>query len=88
MFREANDRIRNAAEKQGFSSLVPFICECDDARCTAIIRLPLPDYDRIRASASQVVVAPGHADERAGRTVSEHEGYVVVDTRDTSEAAQ
>jgi len=88
VFREANDRIRDAAEQHGYVGLVPFICECRDERCTEIIRLTLADYELVRSTATHFVVARGHADESAARTVSEGHGYQVVetgDTRDTSE---
>jgi hypothetical protein len=88
VFREANDRIRDAAEKQGYVGLVPFICECRDKRCTEIIRLALADYELVRSTATYSVVAPGHADESAARTVSDREGYQVVETGDTRDASE
>ncbi|HET8607045.1 MAG TPA: hypothetical protein VFL66_08455 [Gaiellaceae bacterium] len=60
-FREANERI---AERSGELTAVegptPFLCECEDEDCTEIVRLSLDEYRRVRAEATQFVVALGH----------------------------
>ena len=61
-FREANEQIgvkarelRTAAEQP-----VPFICECADSNCTAILQLTLPEYEEVRADSRQFLNALGH----------------------------
>jgi hypothetical protein len=64
--RARNARIGDAARRHHFGddAHVPFICECDDRHCDALIRLTLPEYDVARSTADYLV-APGHQVERA-----------------------
>ena len=39
-FAGANERIAESAVRLGFSAPVPFLCECDDRRCYAIVQRP------------------------------------------------
>ena len=48
VYREANERIRSAAVECGVNGQVPFICECADPECRAILLLTLPEYEEIR----------------------------------------
>jgi hypothetical protein len=80
-FRHANERIQQAADLNGYTGLVPFICECAEERCTEIIRLSLADYEDVRSQPRRFVVAPGHdeGDGPGGRLVAEHPGYAIVE---------
>ena len=80
-FRDANERIREVAEQHGVQMAVPFICECAEPTCVEIVRLELHEYRSIRANPRWFLTVPGHDGEagRAGRTVSEHDGYVVIE---------
>jgi hypothetical protein len=61
LFREANERI---AERRDELDVVdaptPFLCECEDEACTAIVRLGAEDYRRIREQPYTFVIVPGH----------------------------
>jgi len=59
--RERNARIAATARAHRFDSAVavPFICECSEARCEELIRLPLVEYTSVR-DACDFIVAPGH----------------------------
>jgi hypothetical protein len=60
MFREVNDRIREAAGRVGGHDQWDFICECDDLDCVEMVSLTLDDYDLRRATpASRIVVDHG-----------------------------
>ena len=76
-FREANEAIR-AAERELDPPLdrVPYICECDDVRCRATIRLTAEEYERIRDDGATFAIARGH--HTLGNIIEEHEDYVVV----------
>ena len=63
-FAGANERIAESAVRLGFSAPVPFLCECDDRRCYAIVRLPLAEYRR-RRSLGEAVTIVGHAQQPA-----------------------
>ena len=61
VFREANERIADRrAELTAVDGPTPFLCECEDERCTALVRLTLDEYERVRSEATQFVVVPGH----------------------------
>ncbi len=80
IFREANESIGDAAREYGVQGPVPFICECADSGCTAIIRLTLEEYERVRAQPTLFINARGHR-AAAGAHVDvaeERDGYEVV----------
>jgi hypothetical protein len=83
IFREANESISGAARNYGLETRVPFICECADPACTAIIQVELGDYERIRAHATWFLDAPGHY--RASRgyadVLDSRDGYDIVEKR-------
>jgi hypothetical protein len=61
LFREANAKIaerRDALDAGGLRT--PFLCECEDERCTAIVRLSRDEYARVRSDPAWFVVVPGH----------------------------
>lgn len=82
MFREANEQIRNAAERLGFEQeAIPFVCECADPNCREIVRLPLDEYRRVRGNDRHFLNVPGHAESAQGhaKVVAEADGYVLVE---------
>ena len=76
-FRDANEHIGAAAGAYGIDSPIPFICECADARCSAIVRLTLEQYEEVRADSRHFLNVPGHQD--AAEIVAERDGYVIVE---------
>lgn len=61
VFREANERIAwRSGELTAVEGPIPFLCECEDEDCTEVVRLSLDEYRRVRAEATQFVVALGH----------------------------
>jgi hypothetical protein len=79
-FRDANEHISAAAGIYGIDSPVPFICECADARCSEIIRLPLEEYEAIRAHSRHFLHVPGHQDGAdVAHIVARRDGYVIVE---------
>jgi hypothetical protein len=76
-FRDANEHIGAAAGAYGIDSPIPFICECADARCSAIARLTLVQYEEVRADSRHFLNVPGHQD--ATEIVVERDGYVIVE---------
>jgi hypothetical protein len=81
VFRDANERIHGAAEAYSVDELVPFLCECPDPTCTKIVRMPLVDYEFVRAAPTRFINAIGHPD-------SSHRWSTVVDRRDSYEVIE
>jgi hypothetical protein len=81
VFRQANERILEAAEEHAFDMRVPFICECADQGCSEVILLSLTEYRAIRADAARFVNKAGHesADRGVASVVGRPNGYVVVE---------
>jgi hypothetical protein len=81
VFRDANERIKRAAEEHELVQEVPFICECADPRCTHIVSLTLGEYEEIRSNPRWFLNAVGHdaADGDWGRAVARREGWMIVE---------
>jgi len=46
VFRLANDTIADRARRLDITGPVPFICECRDDRCFALVHVPIEEYER------------------------------------------
>lgn len=59
----------------------PFICECSDPSCTAVVRLTLAEYEHVRGDGRRFFNLPGHehASGPWGRVVERHDRYLVVE---------
>jgi hypothetical protein len=86
-FREANEGIAASAAEAELDD-VPFICECADPRCMAIVRMALSEYEQMRQDPTHFVNVPGHEASAAGyaRVIRSEDDYVVVEKR--GEAAE
>jgi hypothetical protein len=85
LFREVNERVVELEqcgfqETNGNGSTVRAVCECADGLCHERIELGIGAYEAIRSSPLLFLVSPGHEWPEVDRVVSEHEGYVVVET--------
>ena len=81
-FREANETIRaRADEYRAPLEHIPFLCECADPGCTAIVRLSLEEYAAVRADERHFFTVAGHeeAEEPLGEVVSREGEYVIVE---------
>jgi hypothetical protein len=82
-FREANEKIERAAERFGLDDRIPFICECADRSCTAIVRLDPGTYEVIRRDPRRFFNVRGHealsVENGAGVVVDERDDYTVVE---------
>jgi hypothetical protein len=81
-FREANETIRaRADEYRAPLRRIPFLCECADPGCTAIVRLSLDEYAAVRADDQHFFTVAGHeqAEEPLGKVVSREGEYVIVE---------
>jgi hypothetical protein len=79
-FRDANERIFGSARKYDVTEAIPFLCECANPRCTAVIRLSAGEYLRIRGDRRRFFSVPGHADPFPGSlaVAEQHQTYDVI----------
>lgn len=85
-FRGANERISETAHDVGAEmERIPFLCECPQEDCMEIVRLTPDEYNAIREHSRRFLTAVGHetAEKPVGEVVARHDGYVVVEKRET-----
>jgi hypothetical protein len=80
-FRDANERIDEVAKSLDDyrDTLLPFLCECADLRCTEIVRLTGEEYEEVRREPTWFLTVPGHEEGEATRVVDENDRYAVVE---------
>ena len=57
-FREVNEGIEQGRHER--DGRVPFVCECGEIGCNAVVELTLDEYERVRAGSRCFLVALGH----------------------------
>lgn len=78
-FRRANEILEEKAGDLGFGQeRTPYLCECEDERCTAVIQLTREEYEAVRAHPKRFVMAPGHQKADA-RVLQEEPGFTVIE---------
>jgi hypothetical protein len=79
-FRDANEGIEQAADSIGVEGLLPFICECADTGCTALLRLTRKEYEEVRADPTRFINAHGHHTSARGwaRVVETRPNFAIV----------
>jgi hypothetical protein len=93
-FRDANERIEEAAAKLLDGDEAPFICECPNLDCTELIRVPFAVYAAVREHGQRFLVSPGHeictvGDIRIARVTERCDGYSIMDkVGEAAEVAQ
>jgi hypothetical protein len=78
LFRTLNENIASLAGTLGERTPYEFICECASPGCFRRIIMTLGDYERVRSSDTQFLMAAAHVDIEIERVVEHHEDYVVV----------
>ena len=80
-FRQANERVKEAAESFGAMEYVPFFCECADVACRETISLSLEEYETVRENPRRFINVPGHQAAARGTAVvvERHDRFVVVE---------
>lgn len=74
IFREVNERVIEVRT----GNEVEVLCECGTSDCTEMLRIPLEDYEAIRADPIAFVVVPGHENPDVDRVETEGPGFLVV----------
>ncbi|SRR6266545_4858439 len=81
-FRQANESIRDRAEKIGADmEQIPFLCECPVEDCVEILPLTRTQYAAVRDQPRWFITAVGHeeAEKPVAHVVARNDGYVVVE---------
>ena len=81
IYRDANERIKSAAEEYEVGGPIPFICECADPECRSVVLLTMSEYEEIRAQPTHFLNLPGHDRDRgrAYRDRADGASYIVVE---------
>ena len=78
-FRAANEELEAKADELGVSDgRTPYLCECEEERCTKVVQLTISEYEGVRSRPRQFLLAPGHESED-DRALIEHDRYTVVE---------
>ena len=78
-FREVNEKLEKRADELALTSgRTPYLCECDDERCTQVVLLTGEEYERVRARPRTFLLVADHQspDDRVVRTEAD---YVVIE---------
>ena len=77
-FRLANERIDEARREFEFDGeTVPFLCECPDPGCTAVVPVPPEEYGSLREVPNRWLLLPDHV-PAGERVLEERDGYVIT----------
>jgi hypothetical protein len=86
IFRNVNERIAESAQRFDADE-AEFVCECDDRSCTDRLESSLDDYERVRATPTHFLVAPGHENEAIEKVVERRRRFQVVEKFERTVAA-
>jgi hypothetical protein len=76
-FRAVNERVEEVA---GAVDEPPeFVCECPNLSCTERLRIPVDEYERVRAHPDYFLVVPGHERPEFERVIDQGPGWLVVE---------
>jgi hypothetical protein len=60
-FREVNEKLEKRAGELALSGgRTPYLCECDDERCTQVVLLTGDEYEQVRAGPRTFVMVAEH----------------------------
>ena len=78
-FRRANEDLEQKAQSLSFRDQpTPYLCECDDERCTQVVLLTGEEYEQVRARPRTFLLVADHQspDDRVVRTEAD---YIVIE---------
>lgn len=78
-FRSVNERLQEKADELELGDRrTPFLCECEEERCTEVLLLRRSDYEDVRAHPRRFIVASGHQEED-DRLIRDETGVAVIE---------
>jgi hypothetical protein len=72
------DPEQKAGELDLTGERTPYLCECEEERCTNVISLSREEYESVRAHPRRFVMVAGHESER-DQVVQEGAGFTVIE---------
>jgi hypothetical protein len=84
VFREVNEqieRLHGGLVALDSSDGLPIICECGEDACGEQLKVPLSDYEHVRADPLLFIVVSGHEIPDVEDVVEQHAAYLVVRKR-------
>ena len=75
-FRKVNEGMEAGQDDSG---LLTFVCECGRLKCTKLIKLTRPEYERVREDPRRFAIVDGHEILEAEAIVERHDRYLVVE---------
>jgi hypothetical protein len=79
LIREVNEHVFAFTTSSVTGDKLLVICECAAVSCSAPVSVTQDEYERVRRSATQFIVKPGHTDGGGERIVDELPEFVVVE---------
>ena len=78
-FRAANEQIEGKSRELHFGERerTPYLCECEEERCTTVIRLTREEYESVRAHPRHFALAVGHESPQ-DRVMERRERFTLV----------
>jgi hypothetical protein len=86
-YNERRDRFEREASTED-DDPAPFVCECADRECRAVISLTLPEFEGAHSEHDRYTVMPGHVLPEFETVIEEHTEYWVVKKFRPEEVAQ
>ncbi len=82
VFRALNEQL-GAAASGSASDVSGFVCECASIACTAVLAVPLGEYEEVRRHSERFIVAPdeSHVDPEVEEIVDRGDSYWVVEKK-------
>jgi hypothetical protein len=78
-FREANEQIQEKVVELGAREHpAPYLCECEEERCTTVVLLTAAEYEDVRSGSRRFVVASGHENPE-DHVLGEHGAFTVIE---------
>jgi hypothetical protein len=78
IFRNANQEIERRRAELDVPGLTPFLCECEEESCKALIFLSQEEYADARTKPNWFILAPGHK-FRSGTICSSTDRFILVE---------
>ena len=80
LFRAVNEQIERLEPDDG-NRYVDFICECSSPGCMKVIHATREEYERVRATSTEFMIAVGHEQPDIEEVVARHGRFSVVEKR-------